>query len=89
MSRELDAAATAIGFAVLGIKPPVPKLWIGDNGRLTCGALRCAGMTAHASGMKRDLSGQRMRRVRAADVAEFEAAGFKAKCEGCGAELEQ
>ena len=33
-------------------------LYLGDNGRLTCADLHCAGMTAHFSGISEDLSGQ-------------------------------
>jgi len=52
-------------------------LYLGDNGRATCGALACAGMTAFYSG--RDLSGQRLARV-TAQVAH----AFGLTCEGCG-----
>ena len=38
-------------------------LYLGDNGRVTCGDLRCAGATAHLSNMSRDLSGQQMLRL--------------------------
>ena len=62
------------------------KLYIGDNARITCGDLRCAGMTAHFSKMKRDLSGGRMERVTIHYVREFEAMGITPRCEGCGAE---
>lgn len=68
---------------------PKPKLkpgtlYAGDNGRLFCGALACAGQTAHFTG--RDLSGQRVQAFSARDAADFAAAGIVAKCEGCGAE---
>ena len=60
-----------------------PKpLWIGDNGRLTC--RDCAGCTATASGMKRDLYGP-MDPITAPDVLELKRLGFDAKCEGCDA----
>ena len=36
-------------------------IYLGDNGRAFCGAPRCAGMTAQATG--RDLSGQRVHRL--------------------------
>ena len=52
-------------------------LYLGDNGRAFCGTLRCAGMTAHASG--RDLSGQRVLAVTARQAIAHEIA-----CEGCG-----
>ncbi len=58
-------------------------LYFGDNGRITCGALRCAGMTPHYSG--RDLSGQKMKRVTERDAAGFRQMGLTAKCETCGA----
>lgn len=52
-------------------------LYLGDNGRCTCGKLRCAGMTAHLSG--RDLSGQKMEPLSTRDAI---ANGLR--CEGCG-----
>lgn len=71
---------------------PKPKLkddvlYFGDNGRITCGSLRCAGMTAHFTG--RATSGQRVKRVSDADnqmfVAEF---GAPACCEICKRQYE-
>lgn len=61
-------------------------LFLGDNGRMTCADLKCAGMTAHFSKMKRDLSGGRMERVTLDYVREFSALGIAPACEGCGAE---
>ena len=61
-------------------------LYYGDNGRITCGDLRCSGMTAFYSKMKRDMSGQKMAKVTPEDVRGFEAVGLKCKCETCGAE---
>ena len=60
-------------------------LYLGDNGRCFCGALACAGMTAHYSG--RDLSGQRVYKLTARDAAApgLEAPGFR--CEQCGVTL--
>ena len=52
-------------------------LYLGDNGRCFCGALRCAGMSAHFTG--RDISGQRVYRPSKADARK---AGLA--CEGCG-----
>ena len=52
-------------------------LYLGDNGRAFCGALRCAGMTAHYSG--RDLSGQPV-----APLTAREAIDHGITCEGCG-----
>ena len=66
---------------------PQPKLkadalYLGDNGRVFCGALRCAGMTAHFTG--HDLSGHRVSRITAritrAWLAEI---GHAPECEGC------
>lgn len=53
------------------------KLYLGDNGRVFCGALRCAGASAYFSG--RDLSGQA---VQALTPEAVRAHGFA--CEGCG-----
>lgn len=60
------------------------RLYLGDNGRLTCGAQRCAGATAFYSG--RDLSGQRMHALTAAEIAELTRMldGRQPTCEGCG-----
>lgn len=61
-------------------------LYVGDNGRITCGALRCAGATAHGSGMRRDLSGQRLVRVDAHYVDAWRRlTGGEPQCEACGA----
>lgn len=60
-------------------------LYIGDNGRVFCGALRCAGQSAHFSG--HCISGQRAQRVTAADTKEWIALmGSAPKCESCGKE---
>lgn len=42
-------------------------IYVGDNGRMMCAAMTCAGATATVSG--RDLSGQRVRRTEVEDVA--------------------
>jgi hypothetical protein len=47
-------------------------LYIGDNGRVFCGRIRCAGATAHFSGC--DLSGQKVDRL---------PPGTDFKCESC------
>lgn len=69
---------------------PSKTLYLGDNGRITCGDLRCAGATAHASRMKRDLSGQPMLRLAPEMVRELlrdlEPYGLRVQCELCGAE---
>lgn len=58
-------------------------IYIGDNGRLFCGALRCAGSTAYASG--HDLSGQALDTIRHGDVAQWvEIVGKPPACETCG-----
>ncbi len=57
-------------------------LFIGDNGRLCCNALQCAGSTALATG--RDLSGQAVMRLDVAAVREWMSYGIGApRCE-CG-----
>lgn len=63
------------------------NLYMDGNGRITCADLKCAGMTAHFSGMKRDLYGAPIERVSVDTVREFMALGFGVpKCEGCGSE---
>lgn len=58
-------------------------LYIGDNGWVTCGKLRCAGMTVHFTG--HDLSGQRVDPIsHPADVRA--AIAESVKCEMCGLE---
>ena len=61
------------------------ELYLGDNGRCFCGALRCAGMTAHFSG--RDLSGQKVLHLTGEMVVAngFDADSFA--CESCGRTL--
>ena len=59
------------------------SLYLGDNGRLTCGRLHCAGMTAHSSG--HDLSGQKMLLVTPAMADELQRMiGRPITCEACG-----
>jgi len=70
------------------MKTPTPKLspttlYHGDNGRIFCGALRCAGVSSHYTG--RDISGQRVEPVGPEAAAEFASYGLTLKCEGCGA----
>ena len=57
-------------------------IYIGDNGRLFCGALRCAGSTAYASG--HDLSGHPVAPLSDAERREFAAHNLTPSCEGCG-----
>lgn len=52
-------------------------LYLGDNGRATCGRLKCAGMTSYFSG--RDRSGQPLVPVDARAATDH---GLT--CEGCG-----
>lgn len=65
------------------------RIYLGDNGRCFCGAERCAGMTASATG--RDLSGQPVYMLKPEDVAEHERASVEMcgrvvalACESCG-----
>jgi hypothetical protein len=55
-------------------------LYLGDNGRCFCGALRCAGMTAHFTG--RDLSGHPVYRITEKMIAAEPDAALL-RCEGC------
>lgn len=69
----------------VGVLDPDTLYW-GDNGRVTCGALRCAGSTAHATG--HDLSGQRMEKVKQGEVVDWvRALGRPPRCETCGKEV--
>jgi hypothetical protein len=54
------------------------KVYLGDNGRAFCGALRCAGSSAHFTG--RTIAGQRVMLIRKQDVE----GGEDICCEGCG-----
>lgn len=61
------------------------RLYEGDNGRITCGAPRCAGTSAACTG--RTIAGQRVRALTPADVREWlEALQRGPRCEGCGRE---
>lgn len=51
-------------------------LYLGDNGRATCGKMRCAGSTAYFSGC--DLSGQALQAITAREAIEH---GIR--CERC------
>jgi len=58
------------------------RLYIGDNGRVFCGLVAHAGMTAAYSG--RDLSGQRVHRMTVTETGEWMAVtGRRPQCEGC------
>lgn len=59
------------------------RLYEGDNGRVTCGALGCAGTSAAYTG--RTLAGHPVRALGTADVREWVGAlGRPPCCEGCG-----
>ena len=58
------------------------RLYLGDNGRMFCGALRCAGATVYYTG--RDISGQAVAGITPGDRAALHAMGTRARCEGCG-----
>ena len=59
------------------------KLYIGDNGRLFCGALRCAGSSAHFDA--RGLSGFPVVEVTMEDATAFSDAFRRPMaCDGCG-----
>ncbi len=55
-------------------------LYFGDNGRVFCAKIRCAGMTAHATG--RGISGQRVEQVSGDDLTW-------AACESCNLKAPQ
>lgn len=60
-------------------------LYEGDNGRVTCGAPRCAGTSA--SYARLTIAGQPVRALGLADVREWSVAlGRAPRCEGCGRE---
>lgn len=73
-----------MSYATVTMKPKLnpARLYYGDNGRITCGSLRCAGMSAY-SGLA--MSGHRMKAVGAADRQAYAEAGLTCKCEACGA----
>ena len=60
------------------------ELYLGDGGRAFCGRLHHAGMTAHFTG--RDLSGQPVHCVTAADQREARRMGVTLACETCAVE---
>ena len=58
------------------------RLYVGDNGRVFCGTLAHAGVTAFYSG--RELSGQRAHAIRVSERGEHIAVtGRRPQCEGC------
>lgn len=68
------------------MKLKATSLYVGDNGRITCGRLRCAGATSFSSG--RDLSGQPLELITPpmAKVIE-DLTGRPVSCETCGQTL--
>lgn len=66
--------------------PAATQLYIEANGRITCAELRCAGMTAHFSGMKTDLHGATIDKMTPEWAKAFEDAyGAPPSCESCDA----
>jgi hypothetical protein len=62
------------------------RLYAGDNGRIFCGALRCAGMAAHFTG--RTIAGQPVRPLTEHDQLVWRRdIGRAPTCEGCGQEM--
>lgn len=62
-------------------------LYLGDNGRVTCGRLPCAGSSAHATG--HTISGHPVARMTVADArAWHRELGSWPRCEGCGQEFQ-
>lgn len=60
-------------------------LYVGDNGRVTCGAPGCAGASAAYTGVT--IAGQRVRALTHDDVRGWVAeVGRAPRCEGCGRE---
>ncbi len=60
---------------------------LGDNGRLFCGRLRCAGSTAYATGTT--LAGHPVHRLTVTDAHHwYEELGRCPQCEGCGREFQ-
>ncbi len=57
------------------------RLYFGDNGRIHCGSLRCAGMSAHFTG--RTISGQRVVPVNFRDVVQRPKDLGPMRCETC------
>lgn len=57
-------------------------LYLGDNGRMFCGELRCAGSSAHFAG--RTIAGQDVLPIGADEVAELRSVGCEPRCEACG-----
>lgn len=62
-------------------------LYLGDNGRVFCGRLHCAGSSAYATGTT--ISGHPVERITVADArAWHRELGSWPRCEGCGQEFQ-
>ena len=58
------------------------ELYEGFNGRIICKA--CAGATARASGMRRDINGAKIYKITDADRQDWlKTIGAPMRCEGC------
>jgi len=68
------------------MKLKATSLYVGDNGRITCGRLCCAGMTAASSGC--DLSGRRLELITPPMAEVIEGLCDRpVSCETCGQTL--
>lgn len=82
------AMETSMRTTTTGPRPALEptRLYAGDGGRIFCGALRCAGMSAFYAG--RTISGLRVQVVTGRDrEAWVRELGFAPRCEGCGQEM--
>jgi hypothetical protein len=62
-------------------------LHLGDNGRVFCGRIHCAGSSAYASG--HTISGHPVERMTVADARAWRRElGSWPRCEGCGQEFQ-
>lgn len=61
-------------------------LYIGENGRIHCGKVHCAGLTAHLTG--RNLHGGRALLVSPRVAAQLVAEGVRPTCGTCGLTLD-
>ena len=88
-SQSWNGPRTTPAEATPKAVPSETGLYLGDNGRVTCSKMGCAGMTAFYAGMRSDLSGGPMDALSVDDVRAMEAAlsdrGLKVTCQTCGA----